>query len=103
MVAACELSPLTDLCIHGQVQRIGELQSHHLDLHEGVEYIPSSESICTICVEEHVISCAVPLLKGNDRGIMVGLLPWDPEGPSCHVGPQATTTNLGLDVLVPAT
>jgi len=50
-----------------------------------------------------VISCAVLLLKGNDRDIMVGLLPWDPGGPSYHVGPQATTTNLGLDVLVPAT
>ena len=64
---------------------------------------PSARHYVRGAVEEHVISCAVLLLKGNDRDIMVGLLPWDPGGPSYHVGPQATTTNLGLDVLVPAT
>jgi len=62
---------------------------------------PSSESICTTRVED-----MWPPVRYYRRAMTVIWLvcfQGSREGPSCHVGPQATTTHLGLDVLVPAT
>jgi len=79
VIAACEMFPLTDLCIYGQFQQIRQLQSLYWDLQVeqsgvhpqlGVHLYYAHGGTCDL------LSNTTP--EGHDCDIMVGLLPWEP-------------------------
>lgn len=90
-VVACKLFSLTDLCIHGQVQRIRQLKSHYEDQHieqPGV-HPRLGVHLHYACGGTYDRMCNTNP-GGHDCEIMVGLFPWDPERTSRYVGPRSS-------------